>query len=314
MRVFGAEEVHALLDYPGLIDALEQHHRRDVDAVHSTVLEQPAGEGVAHFLALPAWQRGRAIGAKLVTVFPENEKNGSGLPSVQGVYVLFDGVDGRPLACIDGTVLTLRKTAADSGLGARFLAREDAGRMLMVGAGALGPHLIEAHRAARPSIAHVDIWNRTPARAEALADRLAGQGFEVRATADLESAAREADVICCATMATEPLISGDWLRPGAHLDLVGSYRPDMRECDDAAIHRASVFTDSPWSAVTDSGEIVSAMASGALTREGVRATLFELSRGERPGRESDGEITLFKNGGGGHLDLMTAQHLMSVAQ
>ena len=138
MQFFDADRVHGLLPYNALIPALAEAHRLDVDAVESTVLEQPGEAGVDHFLALPAWQRGRAIGAKLVSVFPANEHNGSGLPSIQGVYVLFSGTDGSALATIDGTVLTLRKTAADSGVGAHFLARADAERMLMVGAGALG--------------------------------------------------------------------------------------------------------------------------------------------------------------------------------
>lgn len=173
MRVFDADEVHRLLDYPSLVAALNEHHLRDIDDVGSLLLEQPSGGSMANFLTLPAWQKGHAIGAKLVTVFPENEHNGSGLPSVQAVYILFDGGDGRPLACIDGTALTLRKTAADSALGAQYLARKDAARMLMVGAGAMAPHLIEAHRAVRPGLS-VEIWNRTPARAETVAASMQG--------------------------------------------------------------------------------------------------------------------------------------------
>ena len=325
MRFFDADAVHAGLDYPALVAALAEHHRRDVDLVRSHVLEQPAPSPapapavsgrsapaepeVAHFLTLPAWQRDRALGAKLVTVFPGNERAGQGLPSVQAVYVLFDGEDGRPLACIDGTALTLRKTAADSALGTRYLAREGARRMLMVGAGALAPHLVAAHRAVRPDIGDVAIWNRTPERAERLAATLAGQGVPARATRDLEGSAREADVISCATMATEPLVHGAWLKPGAHLDLVGSYLPEMRECDDEAMIRGEVFVDSPWSAMRDCGEIVGPMAAGLLVESDVRASLFELARGEHPGRQSEDAITVFENGGGGHLDLMVAQVL-----
>ncbi|MEM7190310.1 MAG: NAD(P)-binding domain-containing protein, partial [Pseudomonadota bacterium] len=299
--------------YDALIPALAEAHRIDVDAVESTVLEQPGEIGADHFLALPAWQRGRAVGSKLVSVFPVNEKNGSDLPSVQAVYVLFDGADGRPLAVIDGTVLTLRKTASDSGVGASFLAASAPERMLMVGAGAMGPHLIQAHLAARPSITQVSVWNRTPERAEALAASLTLPGVQIAATQDLEGAARAADVISCATMATEPLIMGEWLKPGAHLDLVGSYRTDMQECDAAALQRGSLFVDSPWSAPRDSGEIVSAMATGAITEADILATNFDLVRGKHPGRTSDDEITVYKNGGSGHLDLMVAQILMELA-
>ena len=310
MRFIDATEVHQRLPYAELVEALAAHHLHDVDASESHVLEQPtAAGGNAHFLALPAWQRGRALGAKLVTVFPENEHDGSGLPSVQAVFILFDGRNGRPLACIDGTALTLRKTAGDSALGTKLLAPPAPATMLMVGAGALAPHLIMAHHAVRPSLTRVEVWNRTAARAEALVDGIKIPGVEVATTSDLEGSARQADVISCATMATEPLIAGAWLKPGAHLDLVGSYTPAMRECDDEALRRSSVFVDSPWSAIDDCGEIVSALESGLLARSDIQADAFTLARGEHPGRSHGDEITLYKNGGGGHLDLMVAQHL-----
>ena len=311
MRIFDAEAVHRGLPWSALIDGLIEHHRRDVDTRGSAVLAQPSAEGGTedNFLALPAWQTGRAIGAKLVSVFPQNEHNGSGLPSVQGVYVLFSGADGRVEAVIDGAAITERKTAADSAMGARFLARKDAERMLMVGAGVMARPLIEAHLAARPSIGQVEIWNRSPARAVDLAERMNPVGVEIAATTDLEAAARRADVISCATMATNPLILGEWLKPGAHLDLVGSFRPDMHECDDEAMRRGSVFVDSPWSALEDCGEIVSAFENGTLTRADILADNFDFARGRHPGRTRAEEITVFKNGGGGHLDLMVAQIL-----
>lgn len=309
MKFFDATAVAEALDYSTLIPALTRAHERDVDDVRSVVMEQPGAAGVDHFLTLPAWQVGKAIGAKLVTVFPNNDKNGGPLPAIQATYVLCDGRNGRPTAVIDGTELTLYKTAADSGVGASFLARRDAQQMLMVGAGALGPHLIRAHLAARPSITDVTIWNRTSARARALADSLELQGVTIAITEDLEAAARDADVISCATMATKPLILGDWLKPGAHLDLVGSYRLDMRECDEAAVQRSDVFVDSPWSALEDNGEIATALTSGALTRDDVLADNFDFARGKHPGRTYEDQITLYKNGGGGHLDLMVAQIL-----
>ncbi len=309
MQFFSETDVHDRLAYDRLIPALIAAHASDIDARASCVLEQPCDAGANHFLALPAWQHDRAIGAKLITSFPGNSEATNGLPTVHGVYVLFSGTDGQPLAVIDGTALTLRKTASDSAMGAHFLARDDAEKLLVVGAGALGPHVIQAHCAARPSIRSIEIWNRTPARAEMLAQTMAQEGLSVVATDDLETAARAADVICCITGATEPLIRGDWLTPGTHLDLIGSFRHDMHECDGAAVRRASVFVDSRWSAVEDCGEIVSALASGDLRPEQILADGFELSRGQHPGRHSPDEITLFKNGGGGHLDLMVAQIL-----
>jgi len=310
MKFIDETEVHDRLSYPELVAALRDGHMRDVEQVRSTVLEQTGATGTTnHFLAGPTWQHDRAVGTKLVTVFPENEHNGSGLPSVQAVYVLFDGQNGRPVACIDGTALTLRKTAADSALGAQFLAPPTPERMLMVGAGAMAPHLIMAHLSVRPGIRSIGIWNRTPERAEMLAASMDLPGVTVRAVADIERAAREADIISCATMAHDPLIFGEWLKPGAHLDLVGSYMPAMHECDETAVRLASVFVDSRWSAVEDCGEIVSALESGALTKRAILADNFQLVRGEHPGRTGPSEITLYKNGGGGHLDLMVAQFL-----
>ena len=309
MQIYDSAAVHAGLPWGPLVEGLIAAHRHDIDDRGSVVLEQPDPGGIQNFLALPAWQKGRAMGAKLVSVFPENEHNGSGLPSVQGVYVLFSGEDGQVRAVIDGAAITERKTAADSAAGAQFLARIDAGRLLMVGAGVMAGALIPAHLAVRPSIREVVIWNRSPDRATALAATLDLPGVEVTATTDLEQAARRADVISCATMATEPLIKGAWLKPGAHLDLVGSFRTDMHECDTEAMARGTVFLDSPWSAVEDAGEIQSALGEGVLSEADLGPDLFALARGLHPGRRNPDEITVFKNGGGGHLDLMVAQIL-----
>ncbi len=314
MKTLDTEDVHGLLPYEALIPALIEQHLVDIDTRGSVVLDQPGADGgTDNFLALPAWQSGRAMGAKLVTVFPGNEMNGSGLPSVQAAYVLFDGTNGRLRALIDGTALTLRKTAADSGMGAYFLAPAEAHSLMMVGAGAMAPQLIMAHLAARPSIKKVMIWNRTFARAERLAEELMLPGVAVQPVDDL-SFARDADVISCATMATEPLIKGAWLKPGAHLDLVGSFRPDMVECDMEALKRGSVFVDSRWSAIEDCGEIVQAFESGALSKDDIVADNFDFARGQHPGRDNAEQITVFKNGGGGHLDLMVSQILMNRAE
>jgi ornithine cyclodeaminase len=307
MRFIDAEAVHRALDYPSLVAALREGHRRGVDAIERLLLGQPSREGdTDHFLVWPAWQRGEALGIKLVTVFPGNRAP-AGPPSIQAVYVLFDGGDGRPLAVLDGTALTLRKTAADSALGADYLARRDVAVLLMVGAGNQAPYLVAAHLAVRPSLRRVLIWNRTASKARDLAALLARQGIAAAPAENLARAAGEADVISCATMATAPLVSGEWLKPGCHLDLVGGYTNSMREADDAAVRRASVFVDSRRFTIGQCGDITQPMESGALAADGVRADLFELARGEHPGRRDDGEITLFKNAGGAHLDLMAAR-------
>lgn len=311
MQFFNADQVHTCCDYPKLVEALQRYHLEDTDVVDDLLLSQPSDSGTeTHFFLRAAWQRGRAMGTKLITAFWDNPNNASGLPAVQAVYVLFDGANGQPLAALDGTALTLRKTAADSALGCRFLARADVATMLMVGAGALAPHLIMAHCAIRPSIERVMIWNRTRSRAEALAEKLAiGASLEV--VDDLEAATRRADLISCATMTPEPLIRGAWLRPGTHLDLVGAFKPDMREADDDALRRASIFVDSRKTTIEHVGELKIPLAAKVITEADILADHYDFARGRHPGRRSRDEITLFKNGGGGHLDLMTARFVVA---
>ena len=315
MRFIDAEEVHRRLDYPGLIAALESAHREAAPEVARLMMSQASESGGEdHFLMLPAWSRGQALGIKVVSIFPDNWTAGRGLPTIQALYLLFDGRDGRPLATVDGTALTYRKTAADSALGAKLLARHDVESLLMVGAGDLAPYMIAAHLAARPSLRHIRIWNRGAPRAAALAERLEVGDREVAATTDLEGSAREADLICCATRALEPLILGAWLKPGTHLDLVGGYTPEMREADDEAARRARVFVDSRWYTRGEVGDIDGPIAAGAMSEADILADLFQLCGGDHPGRRDESEITFFKNGGGAHLDLMTARYLLAQAK
>ncbi len=308
MRVVSAEEVHRLLDYPSLVEALRELFRRGAERLERYVISEPiAGQRQNDWLILPAWQFGRHQGIKLVSVFPENEAKG--LASVQGLYVLFDGTNGIPLAAMDGAAITLRKTAANSALAATYLARRDTGTLLMLGAGAMALPLIEAHCAVRP-IRRVLVWNRTLARAEAVAAKVNLPGVTAKAASDIPSAMAEADVISAATMSTTPLIQGRWLKPGHHLDLVGGFREEMREADDEAVRRSRIFVDARFTAAAHAGDICQPLASGLIADSDITDT-FQLARGERPGRQDDGEITLFKSGGGGHEDLGTAQHLLA---
>ena len=298
LPIVDAAAVARLLPYSALVDALAAGHRRPAAIVRRAVFG-PEGSGQS-FLGLPAWSPGEHIGVKLVTVFPENTT----LPTVQALYVLFDGRDGSPLALIDGTELTYRKTACDSALGSRFLCRSDATTMLMVGAGGLAPHLVAAHRAERPSIERVLIWNRSRARAVAVAGPIGADVVD-----DLEAAVADADLICTATMARSPLVEGRWLRPGTHLDLVGAFLPDHREVDDEVVRRADLYVDTREVTTVEDGDLVMPLATGLITLDDIRADLYQLCRGEVPGRTDPTAITLFENGGGGHLDLMTAQLL-----
>jgi ornithine cyclodeaminase len=312
MQLIDAERTHRLLDYPGLVEALRDLYRRGVDRLERMGLSQPLPSGGTNdWLLLPAWQFGRHFGAKLVSVFPGN--SGKGKESILGIYALFDGDTGEPLAVIDGAALTVRKTAANSALAATYLARKDAARLLMVGAGAMAPHLIMAHAAVRP-IREVKIWNRGIERARKLASELTLTGVRIEAVSDLEPAARWADLISCATMARSPLIKGAWLKPGAHLDLVGSFRPDMREADDECVRRAKRhYVDTRLTTLEESGDIIDPVASGLIDPAALIET-FDLARGEKPGRIDEEEITFFKSGGGGHEDLGTAQYLLKRLQ
>lgn len=298
-----ADAVHELLPYADLVDALAAGHLLPPADVRRTVYSPEGADEV--YLGLPAWQPGHAIGVKLVTVFPGNPA--AGKPSVQAVYVLFDGTDGSPLATMDGTALTYRKTACDSALGSRFLSRADSRTLLMVGAGGLGPHLVAAHRAVRPSLTEVLVWNRTRGRAEALVAELAAAGVAASVVDDLDGAVARADIVCTATMTRDPLVKGERLRPGTHLDLVGAYLPDHREIDDDCVRRAAIHVDSRLAAVEESGDLVIPLSAGVITEHDIRGDLFDLCQGRAPGRTSADEITLFENGGGGHLDLMTGQ-------
>ncbi|MCI0431325.1 MAG: ornithine cyclodeaminase family protein [Rhodospirillales bacterium] len=312
MHVIDAERTHALLDYPGLVEALRELFRRGVDRLERAYLSQPMPEGGSNdWLLLPAWQFGRNFGAKLVSIFPGNADKGKDV--VLGIYALFDGETGAPLAIIDGAALTVRKTAANSALAATYLARKDAARMVMVGAGAMGPHLIQAHCAVRP-IREVRVWNRTPERAEQLARNLKVDGVRIEATTDLEAAVRRADLVSCATMATAPLVKGAWLKPGTHLDLVGSFRPDMREADDEAVKRAKRhYIDTRITTVGVAGDITQPVEAGLIDPAALIET-GELARSEKLGRLDEAEITFFKSGGGGHEDLGTAQYLLKRLQ
>lgn len=305
MRVLGYSEVVAALDFPPLVEALRQMFRSgcEMPVRHHHRVPVP-GERDATLLLMPAWQAGRHIGVKVVSVFPDNVQRDE--PSVTGAYLLLDGRSGKPLALLDGPALTARRTAAASALAASYLARPDCERLLMIGTGALAPHLIEAHASVRP-IRNVLVWGRDPAKAERLAYRMTRRTLKVAATADLAAAARGAHVICCATLSTEPLLRGHWLPLGAHIDLVGGFTPQMREADDDTIRRARIFVDTREGAMKEAGDIVQPLEAGVLREDDIAGDLFELTRGSRAGRRYHDQITLFKSVGAALEDLAAAQ-------
>ena len=323
MKVLSAAEIDAALDDLALIDRLDGLFRAgcEMPVRHHHPIREPLGPGSsdAMLLLMPAWTTAQPgavsgrVGVKVVTVFPDNGKRS--LPSIYGQYLLLDGSTGATLALLDGTMLTKRRTACASGLASRYLSRPDAASLLMIGTGALAPELIRVHAKVRP-IRDVAIWGRTPGQAESLAERLSaslpeavGRPVTVRAVSDRRAALQDADIVSCATLSKEPLVEGDWLREGQHVDLVGAYTPQMRESDDRAVQRARLYVDTRAGALKEGGDVVQAIASGAITEAAVVADLFELARGERSGRAADDHtsITLFKSVGAALEDLAAAE-------
>lgn len=253
-------------------------------------------------LIMPAWIPGRYYGVKIINIAPGNAR--SALPGLHATYLLFDARTGVPLALIDGDQLTARRTAATSALGGSFLAREDASHLLVVGAGRIARLLPEAWRTVRP-IRKVSIWARRADAAEATAEDWREQGFEVNRVTDLASACAEADIVSCATLATEPVVRGAWLRPGSHLDLIGSFTPAMREADDACFDGVRLFVDTD-EALLKSGDLLHPMASGVLRADDLKGTLTTLCRGVATGRRNHQERTVFKSVGHALEDLTAA--------
>jgi len=305
MRIITAAEVESALDYPELVERLRRQFRRGCTAPvrHHHGVDVP-GEDQATLLLMPAWTDGGYIGVKIITVFPGNADRNK--PAVMGAYMLMSGKTGEPLAMIDGPMLTVRRTAAASALASSYLSRPDSQRLLIVGTGALAPQLALAHASVRP-IKNTLIWGRNYQKAKRLAKALDSRQQTVEATEDLEGAVRGADIVSCATLSTDPLIRGSWLHQGVHVDLVGAFRPDMRESDDDAIKRARVFVDTFDGATVEGGDIVQPLSSGILSREDIAADLFDLTRGSKAGRRYYDQITLFKSVGTALEDLAAAQ-------
>ncbi len=308
LRVYSAEEVSSGLDYGRLIEALREAFRTaDVTQPLRQSYEMGSGAASARLLTMPAWQEGKSVGVKLVTVFPQNSEKGLG--AVSSVYVVFDGTTGAPLAIFDGEALTNRRTAAASALASSYLSRPDSATLLLVGTGNLVRHLAEAHATVRP-ISRMLVWGRNRDRARAACEALQQNGMTAEMAGEFSAATAEADIISCATTSTEPLIRGCDLRPGTHVDLVGAFTPSMRETDDEAVARASVFVDTYAGAFAEAGDLLQAAQSGKWSTDKTRADLHELAAGLKPGRRDSAEITLFKSVGTAIEDLAAAKLLL----
>ena len=290
----------AMLDWLALTDALAAGH----DGPKADVADVFLYEGQNTLLNRSAWIAGLGLAVKCATIFPANKALGK--PAIGGAVNLFSAQDGALEAILDFHLVTKWKTAGDSLLAARRLARPDSRNILIVGAGTVGQSLRQAYAAAFPD-ARFTVWNRSAAGAEAFR-----QAFpDVTIAGDLEQAVRGADIVTSATMSTDPLIRGDWLQPGTHVDLIGAYRPDMREVDDAALQKARIFVDSRDTTIHHIGELKIPIAAGAIAPHDIIADFYALDHFKR---HNPDEITLFKNGGGAHLDLMTCRHILDVWQ
>ena len=300
VRCFDAAAVRQRLPWAALVPALRAMFISGcvVPPRHSHALGD-AGQ----VLLMPAWQAGGLLGVKTVTIFPGNEA--LGLPGVHASYALFDARTGQPLAVMDGSELTARRTAAASALAASYLARDDASRLLVVGAGRVGALMAGAMRAVRPGLHNVAVWNRRTPAAQALVDQLRSQGLDARVAPDLQAAAEQAHIISCATLSTAPLVQGAWLAPGTHLDLIGSFTPAMRESDGASFARGQVFVDTE-EALIKSGDVLQAVAESHFNPAHTKATLAQLCRGGHKGRSGADEITVFKSVGTALEDLAAA--------
>ncbi|WP_342643983.1 ornithine cyclodeaminase family protein [Rhodoligotrophos ferricapiens] len=312
MRIIDANAIRDIASYRDFVDALRDGFAGSISTPlrhHHSLPRGDRAEGL--FLLMPAWTGlaqesaalGSYIGLKILSVFPDNPTHGR--PSIQGQYLLIDGKTGAAIALIEGAELTVRRTASASALAASYLAREGAETLLLAGAGALAPHLARAHAAVRP-IKRVLVWNRSRDKADALAQTLRAEGFEAAAIPDMDSAAPEADIISCATMSAEPLVHGAVLKPGVHVDLVGAFKPSLRESDDEVMRRGAVYVDTREGAFAEAGDIVQAIDAGALKADKIRGELADLCTGRVAGRMSDQEITVFKSVGTALEDLAAA--------
>lgn len=302
-----ADDVHGHLTWTDVVESLAAGHRLP----HAQIDDMFLSRGEDTFLNRAAWISGVGFGVKSVSVIADNDSRH--LPTVQGLMIVFDDVTGSPRAIIDSDLVTRWKTAGDSVLGARHLARPDSRNLLIIGAGEVAESLVEAYSEIFPGLESICIWNRTNGRATALVETMAGRGIKVEAVDDLQAAVAKADIVSTATMSHQPVLNGGWLSPGTHVDLIGAFRADMREADDDVLRRGRLFVDSRETTVRHIGELMIPLAAGVITEQDILGDLNDLEA-TTIGRVSSDDITVYKNGGGAHLDLMTAQTILTAWQ
>ncbi len=303
MLIIPDDKIISLLDYKKLIEALREIFQSDytMPVRHHHFYQTEEGEENTLIL-MPVWNK-EYLGMKQVTVAPANASKN--MPSIYAQYILSNSKTGQPLAMMNATELTARRTACTSALAASFLARKNAENLLVVGGGKVAQHLVQAHFAVR-DFKKVSIWMRNQDKMKEFVARLKAQGYPAEVVTDLENSARQADLISCATLSKTPIIKGEWVNAGTHLDMIGSHKPTTRETDDDAIRKSTIFVDSRAGALHETGELALHIADGIITENDVKADIVELVKGIHPGRSSSEEITLFKSAGLAVEDLAAA--------
>jgi len=302
-----SEYIESHTDYISLIDEIKKGFTSssiEVPQRHHHNYKNPPEKVDSTLLIMPAWNPGKDLGVKLVTVSPENGKHN--LPSIQGTYIYFDAQKGILKAILEAKTLTAKRTAATSALAASYLAKEDASSLLMIGTGVLSTQLILAHSTVRP-IKKVYVWGRDKLKVDAVCEQLKKESFEIQSVINIDEVIGNVDIISVATLSKTPLIKGKLLQKGQHIDLVGAFKKDMREADDETIKRSQVYVDT-YGGMKESGDIYIPMQNGILSKNEIKADLFELCKKVKIGRNNDKEITLFKSVGHALEDLVAAKY------
>ena len=306
MKHFDAAEIDSLLTFGNLVQTLNDAFKAEwttPNRIHLTMSETPE----KYLLLMPSWTgpaKTQYAGIKIVTSHPGNAELHN-LPSIHGLYYLINGETGQPIATMDGTRMTVWRTAAASALASTYLSREDSSVLTMVGTGALSPFMIRAHMAVRP-ITEVHLWNHNIRKAHLLAEELQAEGLPVTAHPDLVTAVGKSDIVSTATLSMTPLVFGKWLKPGTHVDSVGAFTPTRRETDDELITKARVYCDTRWGATHEGGDLAMPIADGVITADHIQGDLHDLCRGNVSGRANDQDITFFKSVGTALEDLAAA--------
>ncbi len=274
----------------------QRHHHEFLD---------PITDKETTLLLMPAWQPGQDAGVKIITVNPDNDA--LGLPSIQGRYIYLDATNGSVKAIVDAKSLTTKRTATASALASSILSKKNASSLLMIGTGALSPNLIRAHASVR-SIQNVFIWGRTIEKALLIKERFSNEAFSVNVVENISDVISNVDIVSCATLSENPLVLGSLIRPGQHIDLVGSYKPHMRESDSELMTKSSIFLDQYEGGLKEAGDIIIPIKEGAIGTSDIKADLFELCAEKHSGRVSDEEITVFKSVGHALEDLVGARY------